>query len=89
MTIIKTSRPHITRVEGVCGGRPIIRGTRTTVRSIVGYYKIGMSVDDILKAIPHLTLAQIHDAISYYYDNQEEIDRDTKENMILAGEIES
>jgi len=39
-----------------------------------------MSVEDIIRAFPHLTPSQIHDAFSYYYDNQDEIEKDIVEN---------
>ncbi len=79
-TITKTEHPHITHVEGICGGCPIITGTRTPVRAIVGYYKMGMSPDDIVASLPHLNLAKVHDALSYYYDHKEEIDKDIEDN---------
>jgi len=82
--IIATKHPHIVRVEDVCGGRPVIRGTRTSVRSIVGYYKLGMSVEEILEGLPHLTAAQVYDALSYYHDNQEEIEKDIRENSLQS-----
>jgi len=44
--IMPTNHPFVVRVEGICGGRPIIVGTRTPVRSIIGYHKMGMSVGD-------------------------------------------
>lgn len=54
LNVIKTLYPHIVRVEGICGGRPIIKGTRTPVRSVAGYYKLGMSIDELLTAqSPH------------------------------------
>jgi len=71
-----TLHPHITRVSGVCGGRPIVQGTRIPVQTIVGYYKLGMSVDEILDGLPHLTAAQVFDALSDYHDNQAEIEAD-------------
>lgn len=74
--IIQTEHPHIVRIEGVCGGRPIIKGTRTPVRSIIGYLKLGYRVEDILEGLPYLTHAQIHDAVSYYYDHKEEVEED-------------
>jgi len=74
--ITPTNHPYIVRVEGICGGRPIIIGTRTPVRSIVGYHKMGMSVEDILEGLPHLKPAHVYDALSYYYDYQEEIEQD-------------
>jgi len=72
----ETFHPHITRIPDVCGGRPIVRGTRIPVQSIVGYYKLGMSVDEILSGLPHLTPAQVFDALSYYHDHQAEIEDD-------------
>lgn len=74
--IITTNHPFIVRVEGICGGRPIIVGTRTPVRSIVGYHKMGMSVDEILEGLPHLKPVHLYDALSDYYDHQDEIEQD-------------
>lgn len=76
--IVKSKHTYITHVKNTCGGRPIIKGTRTTVRSIAGYYNMGMPPEKIVKSLPHLNLARVHDALSYYYDHQEEIDQDIK-----------
>ena len=81
-TIITTEHPYIVRMEDVCGGAPVVRGTRTSVRSIIAYYKLGMSVEEILDGLPHLTAAQVYDALSYYHDHQDEIERDIQENRI-------
>jgi len=59
---------------------PIIKGTRITVRAIAGFYQLGMSVDEILQSLQHLTQSQVHAALAFYFDNQEEIDRDLKRN---------
>lgn len=72
--------PYITRKKGVCGGRSIIDGTRIPVWSIIRWYKLGMSIEDIMREFPHLTPSQVHDAFSYYYDNQKEIEGDIIEN---------
>ncbi|MBK9094008.1 MAG: DUF433 domain-containing protein [Anaerolineae bacterium] len=47
---------YITCVPGIWGGRPIIQGTRTPVKAIIGYHKLGLSADDILTGLPNLTL---------------------------------
>lgn len=73
---------YVTRVPGICGGRPIIRGTRIPVRAIVGYLKLGMSADETLASLPHLTAAQVYEALSYYYDHMEEIEGDIQENQL-------
>lgn len=74
--VTSTNHPFIVRIGGICGGRPIIVGTRTPVRSIAGYHRMGMSVEDILAGLPHLEPVHVYDALSYYYDHQEEIERD-------------
>jgi uncharacterized protein (DUF433 family) len=71
---------YITRAPGICGGRPIIKGTRITVRAIVGYYKMGLSIEEILEGLPHLTPSQVYDALSYYHDHSAEIEEDIEEN---------
>jgi uncharacterized protein (DUF433 family) len=71
---------YITRIAEVCGGCPIIKGTRTPVKTIVGYYKMGLSVEEILEGLPHLSPAQIFAALSYYYDHQAEIEQDIEES---------
>ncbi len=68
--------PYISWKQDIADGVPIIKGTRVTVRAISGYYQMGMSVDEILNALTHLTHAQIHSALAYYFDHQEEIDND-------------
>ncbi len=68
-------------LENLCAGRPVIAGTRTTVRAIVEVYKQSLSVEDILLAMPYLTPAQVHDALSYYYDHQQEIEDDILQHL--------
>jgi len=41
---------------------------------------MGMSVDEILTSLSHLTSSQVHSALAYYFDHQEEIDRDLEES---------
>lgn len=77
----RTPHPHIVKIAGVCGGAAIIEGTRIAVWHIVGYYyKVGMSVEAILSDWDYLTPAQVFDALAYYHDNRQEIDRLIQEN---------
>ena len=81
-TSVTTEYRYVTRVPGVCGGRPIIRGTRTPVKTIIGYYKLGLSVEEILEGLPHLTPARVFAALSYYHDHQEEIEQDIADGKV-------
>lgn len=73
-----TNHPHITQTPGVCGGRPVVRGTRIPVKALVGYYRMNYKETEILAGFPDLTAAQLYDALSYYYDRQAEIDADVE-----------
>jgi len=66
----------IDRDPAIRGGRPKIAGTGLTVRRIVGWYKMGMTPEEIALEYPHLNLAQVHAALAYYHANQQEIEAD-------------
>ena len=54
--------------------RAFIAGTRIRVQDIyVDSEVLGKSAEEIVAALPHLTLAQVHAALSYYFDHREEI----------------
>ncbi len=71
--------PYIERRPGVQGGRAVIKGSRFPVSSIVQDYRRGLSVEEILRDFPFLHPAEIHDALSYYYDHRAEIDQEIVE----------
>lgn len=84
-----TDYRYITRTPDICGGRPIIKGTRLPIQTIVGYYKLGLDVEEILEGLPQLTPAQVYEALSYYHDFPAEIDRDieaSRMERVLARE---
>jgi uncharacterized protein (DUF433 family) len=58
----------IERDRAIRGGRPKIAGTGLTVRRIVGWYKKGMSPEEIALEYPHLSLAQVHAALRQVTD---------------------
>lgn len=65
--------PHIEKTSTICSGEPVIKGTRISVRLIAEFERLGKTVDEIIAMYPHLTHAQVYDALSYYYDNKEEV----------------
>jgi len=66
--------PYVARERGVCGGEPVVRDTRVAVRVIAQNWRAGLSPEEILAEYPHLTLAQVFDALSYAEDHPEEMD---------------
>lgn len=78
--------PHIT---SNLHGEPTISGTRTTVKRIAGYYKLGMNADEICDALTHLTPAEVHAALTYFFDFREEIERLLEEERAILKQQKS
>ena len=74
----------ITRTSDVRGGRARVTGTGVTVQSIICWYRLGLSPEEIAEEFGHLTLAQVHAALACYHSNREEID-----SAIAADEAEA
>ncbi len=77
-----TEHCYIVADDQILSGEPIIKGTRTPVRAIVEIWRLGLPPEEIPKRLPHLTLAQVFDALSYYSDHQEEINGHIARNRI-------
>lgn len=78
--------PYVTHVETILSGEPIIKGTRTPVRAIVEHWKFGDAAEEIVRKLPHLRLAQVFDALSYYDDHRTEIERLIALNRVPTDE---
>jgi uncharacterized protein (DUF433 family) len=77
-----TSHPYIVINKDVYNGSPIIAGPRTRVIDIaIEYEVLGRSSDEIIKSHPHVSLYQIRDALSFYYENRDELDRKIKQDQ--------
>lgn len=75
----QTSNTHIVATPGTCGGAPRIAGTRIRVSQIVLMTEQGMSADEIVSSLPHLALAQVYAALSYYHEHRGAIDHEIRE----------
>ncbi len=71
--MIATTYPHI--VKDHAQPARLEKHPRVRVAMIVmDYLAYGWSPDEIRRQHPHLTLAEVHAAMGYYYDHQKEID---------------
>lgn len=78
---VQVKHAYITRQKGISGGKPTIKGTRIRVVQIaLEYERLGWSPDQVLQAHPQLTLAQVHDALSYYYEHAAELNAELLAN---------
>jgi uncharacterized protein (DUF433 family) len=84
-----TEHFYVITDEQILSGEPIIKGTRTPVRAIVELWRQGVAPEAISHHLPHLTLAQVFDALSYYSDHQEEINDHIERNRIPDDLIDS
>jgi uncharacterized protein (DUF433 family) len=74
---LRTEHPHIVRSEGVHGGRPMIRGAGVSVQAVIEQTRLGRSPAQIVEDFDGvLGLAQVYDALSYFYEHQAEIEQD-------------
>ena len=59
-----TGHPYIVCTEEILNGAPIVAGSRTPVRAIAELWKFGVAPEEIIVRLPHLTLAQVFDALN-------------------------
>ena len=65
-----------------------IDDTRTKVLQLVEEMKAyGWSPEELAYQHPHLTLAQVHSALAYYWDHQEEVEAEIRRGEALVEEI--
>lgn len=62
-----------------------IAGTRIRVLDVYVWHELrGMSSHDIVDQFPHLTLADVHAAMAYYWDNRDEIRQQLERSREVA-----
>jgi len=49
----------------VCNGRPVVRGTRIAVQTVLEFLAAGDSIDDVLEEYPRLTRADVKACLNY------------------------
>jgi len=65
----------IVRTEGVLGGEPRLEGKRISVIQIADLVlEAGHSVEWVADQLD-VSLAEVHTALAYYYDNPDEMDK--------------
>jgi uncharacterized protein (DUF433 family) len=79
------SYPHI---EFSPDGVAMVSGTTTKVIEIVqDHLAHHWHAEDIHRQYPHLSLAEIHAALTYYYDHQQVIEEEIDRRQRRAAEI--
>ena len=70
--------------------RAFVVGTRIRVQDIVSdHERHGLTPEEIVREYPHLSLAQVHAALAYYFDHRDDVRRQMKADEQYAREIEA
>lgn len=82
-----TSYQHIELHDN---GRFYIAGTSIKVRQIaLDHLSHGWSAEQIQREHPQLTLGQVHAALGFYYDHQEQFDQEIEDGQQLAARLQA
>jgi uncharacterized protein (DUF433 family) len=65
-------QPYFERREDVCGGEPVIKGTRVTLRTLLASLAEGASVDEILADFPTVPADAMRAVIAFAASSAEE-----------------
>jgi len=77
---------NIEKVPGRCGGRAVVVGTRIRVAIVLGCYRQGMTVEEIVQQYPTLKPSDVHDALAYAYEHIVEVEADiAADNEVVAA----
>jgi uncharacterized protein (DUF433 family) len=63
---------RIIRDKGICGGEPVFKGTRVTLRTVLASLAGGDSTEDILSDFPTLKAEDVQAAIAFAAASAEE-----------------
>ncbi|MHB8542095.1 MAG: DUF433 domain-containing protein [Candidatus Acidiferrales bacterium] len=69
---LKTFKERIIRDNGICGGEPVFKGTRVTLRTVLASLAAGDSGEQILAAFPSLKAEDVQAAIAFAAASAEE-----------------
>jgi uncharacterized protein (DUF433 family) len=87
-TAAKIVYPHIVKQPGYCGGKATIDATRVRVNNVAWLAMRGLTPQEVLEHYPDLTLAQVHAALLYYYENKDEIEAELAAEDQAADDFE-
>ena len=87
-TTAPTLAEYIVKTPGTCGGQPRIAGTRIKVKHVYTWVEqMGLTPAQVVAEYPHLTMAQVHAALTYCWSHQSEIHQDIENEEKLVAEL--
>jgi len=83
--MLTISYPHIEKIDHQSAHLQRLPRVRIA-QIIMDYIAYGWSVEEICRQHLYLTLAEAHAAMGYYFDHQEEIDQEIRQEWLLLQE---
>ena len=80
--------PYVASYPGVCGGYPVVRGTRTPVRVIVAIHRQLGDFESTARWFSYLRKEQIQGALDYYAKHPARVDEDFARNARSLAELQ-
>ena len=59
----------------------------TSLHVVAEYWRLGWTLDELAAGYPHLTMAEILDALSFYLDHRAEVDALIRSNRPPDGTV--
>jgi uncharacterized protein (DUF433 family) len=81
---------YIVKTPGVCSGQARIAGTRIKVKHVYTWVEcMGMTPAQVVGEHPHLSMAQVHAALAYYWSHPDEIHQDIENEEKLVADLKA
>jgi uncharacterized protein (DUF433 family) len=78
----------IVRTPDILGGKPRLKGHRVGVHRVAGWWKLGLTVEEIGERLSTLTPAELHAALAYYHLHRDEIEGYLDEERTVGRGLE-
>ena len=76
---------HIAVDPEIRGGRPHLAGTRLSVADVLlMHLRLGQTLEEIAGKY-NVLLASLHEAMAFYYDHRDEVDRSIEDDEAFEG----
>ncbi len=78
---------EVVRLKNVCGGDPVLNGTRIRVSDVVTESEHhGLSPEEITREFPTISIPDVYSALTYYYEHPHEIRNEIQKREKLLSE---
>ena len=78
----------IVRTPDILGGSPRIKGHRIAVHRVAGWWKLGLTIEEIGERLSALSPAEIHAALAYYHLHRDEIEGYLEDERAACSSLE-